>query len=82
MTQYFATYFTSRQSWRSCDVVELGIYSTESAAMQAGLQSARQHPTWGIQAVPSLTWTRLPWGLVAKTPFGRYDVRAVDTSHA
>lgn len=77
MTQYFAAYFTPDRSWRSCDVVELGIYNTESAAMRAGLQSARQHPGWGIHAVPSLIWTRMPLGLVAKTTFGRYDIRAV-----
>jgi len=77
MTQYFAAYFTSKDSWKSCDVVELGIYRTELAAMRAGLQSARQHPDRDPHVTESLKWTRMPWGLVAKTPLGRYDIRAV-----
>lgn len=77
MARYFAAYLTFKHVWRSCDVVELGIYTTEQAAMRAGLQSAIQHPGWDVQAPHVLTWTRVPWGLVAKTTFGRYDIREV-----
>ena len=77
MARYFATYFTFRKAWRSCDVIEVGLYSTEQAAMRAGLQSARQHPEWDPHAPHKLTWQRVPWGLVAKTTFGRYDIREV-----
>jgi hypothetical protein len=77
MGQHFAVYFTSQDAWKSCDVVELGIYNTEKSALQAGLQSALQHPGWNLHSLQNLRWTRLPWGLVAKTPFGRYDIREV-----
>ena len=77
MVRHFAAYFTLKKAWRSCDVVELGIYSTERAAMHAGLQSAIHHPDWDPHNPRSLAWTRVPWGLVAKTAFGRYDIREV-----
>lgn len=75
MSQYFTTYFTSKHTWKSCDVIEVGIYRTELAAMQAGQQSALTHPEWNAHAARSLTWRRVPGGLVAKTLFGRYDIR-------
>lgn len=77
MTQYFAAYFTAMNSWKSCEVVELGIYRTEQAAMWAGLQNARQHPDRDPHVAQSLKWTRIPSGLVAKASFGRYDIRVV-----
>lgn len=80
MVGSFALYFTFKQVWRSCDVAELGTYRTEQAAMRAGLQSAIKHPDWNAGAPNRLTWTRVPWGLFAKTPFGRYDIRKVAVS--
>lgn len=77
MARQFATYFTARQVWRSCDVVEVGTFTTERAAMRAGLQSAVHHPDWNPHNPHTLPWQRVPWGLVAKTAFGRYDIREI-----
>jgi hypothetical protein len=78
MARHFAAYFTLKKAWRSCDVVELGVYSTERAAMHTGQQNATRHPDRAPHEPRSLVWTRVPWGgLVAKTTFGRYDIREV-----
>jgi len=70
----FVAYFTLKGVWRSCDVVEIGTYGTELAAMKAGQKHALEHPQHDPRA-RGLVWRCVPDGLAAPTTFGRYDIR-------
>ena len=80
MAHQFATYFTRKGLWRSCDVKELGIYGTEQAAMRAGQQHASEQTSRDPHEPRRLVWKRVPDGLAAPTTFGRYDIR--EAAHA
>ena len=77
MIHRFIAYFTLKGAWRSCDVTELGSYRTEQAAMQAGQRHATEQTAHDPQQRCRLIWKRIPVGLAAPTPFGRYDIREV-----
>ncbi len=71
----FVTYFTMKGVWRSCDVVEVGSYTTEQAAMMAGQQHAMDQRHKSPDISHRLVWERRPPGLTASNALGRYDIR-------